>query len=152
MNTLLDSYVYRVDVEWTGRRAGRVEADGLPDLAVSAPPEFLGDAGIWTPEHLLVAATASCLMATFLGVAELHKLSVASYESRAFARLEKIPGEGYRFTEITLAPEIGVASEDLEKAEKVLARAARNCFISNSLRAEVRIEPHFVAARAALSR
>lgn len=143
---LLNSYVYQARVEWTGRRTGRVRADGLPDLVVSAPPEFAGDAGMWTPEHLLVAATASCLMATFLAVAELHKLPVVSYVSKAFARLEKTPGEGYRFTEITVAPEIGVASEDLEKAQKVLARAEKNCFISNSLRATVQIEPRFVGA------
>ncbi len=151
MNTLLNSYVYQVDLEWIGRRTGRVEADGLPDLVVSAPREFSGDPGTWTPEHLLVAATASCLMTTFLALAELQKLSVTSYITKALARLEKVSGEGYRFTEITLAPEIGVANEDLEKAQKVLARTEKKCFISNSLRATVQIEPRFVAAPTAVA-
>jgi len=150
--TLLNSRLYQAHVEWTGRRAGRVTAEGLPELVVSAPPEFSGDAGLWTPEHLLVAATATCLMTTFLAVAELWKLQVASYQSNAIARLEKVPGEGYRFTEITLAPEIGVAGEDLEKAQKVLAKAERNCFISNSLRATVHVEPHLVVVSAAVAR
>ncbi len=149
--TLLDSYLYQVDLQWLGRRTGRVEADGLPDLVVSAPLEFSGDPATWTPEHLLVAATASCLMTTFLAIAELNKLTVTSYVSKTFARLEKVQGEGYRFTEITLSPEIGVASEDLEKAQKVLARAEKNCFISNSLRATVQIEPRFVAAPTAVA-
>ncbi len=149
---LLNSYVCQVGVEWIGRRAGRVEADGSPDLAVSAPPEFSGDSGMWTPEHLLVAATASCLMTTYLALAELQKLPVTSYVSKAFARLEKVPGEGYRFTEITLAPEIGVASEDLERAQKVLARAEKSCFISNSLRATVQVEPRFLAAPTTVAR
>ncbi len=148
---LLNSYVYQVGVEWIGRRAGRVEADGLPDLVVSAPLEFSGDPGMWTPEHLLLAATASCLMTTFLALAEFQKLPVTSYTSKAFARLEKVSGEGYRFTEITLAPEIGVASEDREKTQKVLARAEKNCFISNSLRATVQIEPRFLLAPAAVA-
>ncbi len=150
--TLLNSYLYQAHVEWAGRRAGRVTAEGLPELVVSAPPEFSGAPGLWTREHLLVAAAASCLMTTFLAVAELSKLQVASHQSNAFARLEKVPGEGYRFTEITLAPEIGVAGEDLEKAQKVLAKAEKNCFISNSLRATVQVEPHFVVASAGVAR
>ena len=143
-----DAYVHDVSLEWMGRRAGQVTADRLPALVVSAPQEFAGDPGVWTPEHLLVAAAASCLMTTFLAIAEFSKLPVTSYSCRAFAGLEKVPGEGYRFTEITLAPEICVAAEDVEKAQKVLAKAEKNCFISNSLRATVQVEPRFVMATA----
>jgi len=144
--SLVDSYQYEVQVEWTGRRAGRTSAIGLPDISVSAPPEFSGDPGAWTPEHLLVGATASCLMTTFLAIAELSRLPVASFECQASARLEKIPGEGYRFTEITLMPEIGIAAQDAEKARKILSKAEQSCFISRSLRATVQVEPRFVVA------
>ncbi len=147
-----DSYTYETSVEWIGRRTGRATASGLPGLNVSSPPEFSGDPGLWTPEHLLVAATASCLMTTFLAIAEISKLPVGSFRVRATARLEKVPGEGYRFTEITLAPEIGVAAEDIEKAGRALSKAEKNCFISNSLRATVRVEARFVAALAELAR
>jgi len=150
--TLQDSYLYELDLGWTERRAGLVTAEGMPPLEVSAPAEFGGDAGVWTPEHLLLAATASCLMTTFLAIAGISKLSVFSYRTRAFGRLEKIPGEGYRFTEITLAPHIGVAGEDLERAQKVLTKAEKNCFISNSLRAAVQVEPQFVAVSAEVGR
>lgn len=139
-----DAYLYNAEVVWTERRAGRVTSEGLPELRVSAPPEFSGEAGVWTPEHLLVAATASCLMTTFLSIAEFSKLSVVSYRSKAIARLEKVPGEGYRFTEITLVPEIEVSAEELDKAHKVLAKAEKSCFISNSLRATVQVEPRFL--------
>ena len=150
--SLLNSYIYHVDLEWTGRRAGRVTDEGLPPLVVTPPPEFSGEAGQWTPEHLLVAATASCMMATFLAVAEASQLEVAYYRSKAFARLEKVPGEGYRFTEITLVPEIGLAGEEIEKAQKVLAKAEKNCFVSKSLRATVRVEPRFEFAPAAVAK
>ncbi len=149
---LQDSYVYRVEVEWTKRRAGVVKAEGLPDLSVSAPPEFSGEPGRWTPEHLLLAATASCLMSSFLAVAEAFKLPVASYRAKGHAKLEKPPGEGYRFTEITLVPEIGVAAEDMEKAQRILSKAERSCFISNSLRASVHVEPQFVIATSGVAR
>jgi len=144
--SLVDSYQYEAQVEWTERRAGYVNVDGLPEITVSAPPEFGGDRGAWTPEHLLVAATASCLMTTFLAIAELSRMPVASFACHASARLEKIPGEGYRFTEITLTPEIGIAAEDAEKARKVLSKAEQSCFISRSLRATVQVEPRFVVA------
>jgi peroxiredoxin-like protein len=144
--TLLDSYVYETQLEWTGGRSARVSSEGLPELDVSAPLEFSGEPGVWTPEHLVVAATASCLMTTFLAIAEMSKLSVASYESKAIARLQKVPEEGYRFTEIKLMPQIGVAEEDREKAQKILAKAEKNCFISNSLRATVQVEPKILIA------
>lgn len=139
-------HLYQVEVAWTDRRAGRVVSDDFPILHVAAPPEFSGDAGVWTPEHLLAAATASCLMITFLAVAEASKLSVTSYRSRAIARLEKVPGEGYRFTEITVAPEIAIAAEDLEKAQKAMVKAEKSCFIANSLRAALHVEPRFLVA------
>ncbi len=145
---MLDSYFYQTQLEWTGRRSGQVTVHGFPPLRVSAPPEFSGDQGVWTPEHLLVGATAGCLMTTFLAIAELSRLTVISCRMRADAKLEKVPGEGYRFTEITLAPEIGVAAADVERAQRVLAKAEKNCFVSNSLRADVRLEPRFVATPA----
>ncbi len=145
---LLDSYTYEVNVEWTGRRGGRVSAEGLPSMDISAPPEFAGEAGKWTPEHLLIAASASCMTATFLAIAEISQLELESFRMKTHARLEKIPGEGYRFTEITLVPEIGVASKDVEKAQRVLSKAEKNCFVNKSLRATVKVEPKFVQAPA----
>jgi peroxiredoxin-like protein len=144
--SLLNAYSYEVKMEWTGRRTGRAEAAGLPPLEISAPPEFSGDDGIWTPEHLLVAATGSCLMATFLAIASLSKLEVLAYRMKSYGRLEKIPGEGYRFTEITLAPEIEVPAEDVERAEKALAKAEKGCFITNSLRTTVAVDARIIAA------
>lgn len=149
--TLEDSYLYVLDLDWTTRRSGDLKVEGMPTLPFSAPPEFSGDPGVWTPEHLLVAATSSCLMTTFLAIAEISRLKVLSYHARAFGKLEKVPGEGYRFTEIALAPEITVGSEDMEKALRVLDKAEKNCFISKSLRATVKVEPHLIPAEAAVS-
>jgi peroxiredoxin-like protein len=144
--TMQDSYLYHMDLTWTGRRNAELKGEGMLPVGVSAPPEFSGDPGLWTPEHLLVAAVSSCLMTTFLAIAERSQLKVYSYRCRAFGKLEKVPAEGYRFTEIALAPEITVAAEDTEKALRVLEKAEKNCFISNSLRAAVNVEPHFFPA------
>lgn len=146
--TMINSYLYEAEVAWIDGRAGQVNSEGLPTLQVSAPPEFSGVAGVWTPEHLLVAAAASCLMATFLAIAEASKVPVTAYRSKATGRLEKISGEGYRFTEITVVPEIEIAAEDLEKAQKALAKAQKSCFIGNSLRATLQVEPRFLVVAA----
>jgi len=143
---MLDTYEYEVQTEWTGKRGGRLTAAGLPPLEFSAPPEFAGEAGKWTPEHLLTAASASCLTATFLAIAEISKLELESFRMKVHARLEKIPGEGYRFTEITLAPEIGVAPQNVEKAQRVLGKAEKSCFVNQSLRATIKVEAHFVSS------
>lgn len=139
-----DKYEYEVELAWKGERAGTLEGAGLPHLEVSAPPEFAGQPGKWTPEQLLVGATASCLMTTFLAIAEFSDITVNFFRVKAAGKVEKIPGEGYRFTEIHLAPEIGVFPDDMEKARRSLAKAEKGCFISNSVRATVRVEPVFV--------
>lgn len=144
--SMLDSYTYQVGVDWMHGTAGVVTSDGLPPLEISAPPEFHGEPGHWTPEHLLTASVASCFLETFLSIARFQKLAVQSFRLRALARLEKLPGEGYRFTEITLTPEISVAQEDVEKALKVVEKAEKNCFVAKSLRATVQVEPSFVPA------
>jgi peroxiredoxin-like protein len=148
---LESSYLFHLNLEWTGQRAGQLTAEGLVPLQVAPPPEFKGPGGQWTPEHLLVAATASCLMTTFLAIAEISKLAVSSFRMESYGRLEKLPEEGYRFTEIKLVPEIGVAPEDEERARKLLEKAGKNCFISKSLRAAVQVEPRFVSVPAAIA-
>ncbi len=143
-----NSYVFHVDAIWTRGRSGQVNAPELPPLEFSAPPEFSGEPGKWTPEHMLVAAVAGCFTATFSAIAETVKLHVEGFKMEAFGHLEKLPGEGYRFTEITLMPEIHVAHEDTETALKALAKAEKHCFVAQSLRTTVQVEPHIVAAPA----
>lgn len=143
---MLDSYVYSVNLDWTHGRSGELQSAGMPKIEFSAPPEFSGEAGKWTPEHLLVAAAASCFTATFMAVAEHYKLAVHGYHLNAFARLEKVPGEGHRFTEITLVPELHVEHDAVDTALKVIAKAEKNCFVAKSLRATIQVEPKFVPA------
>ncbi len=141
---MLDSYVYNIGLDWEKGRSGKIHASGFPSLEFSAPPEFAGEPGKWTPEHLLLASAATCFTATFMAIAEIQKLAVRSFRINAFARLEKVPAEGYRFTEITLVPEIHVAHDAVGVALKVLEKAERNCFVARSLKATMQVEPKFV--------
>jgi peroxiredoxin-like protein len=139
-----DNYEYETELAWKGERTGTLQASGLPHLQVTAPEEFAGTPGVWTPEQLLVGATASCVMTTFLAIAEFSSVTIRFFRTKAKGKLEKIPGEGYRFTEIHLATEIGVIPSEAEKAKRAMAKAEKNCFISNSIRAKVNVEAVFV--------
>src|SRR5687767_12538750 len=120
------SYSYQTEIDWLGGRSGRLRAEGLPEINVSSPPEFGGTAGQWTPEHLLAASAASCLMATFAAIAEFSGLQVEALRVKSSATLDKVPGAGFQFTEIVLAPEVAIAPADHERAERVLAKAEKS--------------------------
>jgi organic hydroperoxide reductase OsmC/OhrA len=127
-------YFYETHLYWKGRRRGLLEVSELPPVTTSAPPEFQGEPGFWTPEHLLVAALESCLMTTFLAIAEKSKLDVVSYRSSALAKLESVEGVGLAFTRILVRPIVKLRNEqDREKARRILDKAERSCLVSRAL-------------------
>ncbi len=137
-------YEYQAKVTWTGEKKGQATVEGLPALEVAIPPEFGGHEGIWSPESMLVSSVASCIMTTFIAIAEASKFSFSAYESTAKGLLERTDS-GYRFTSIEVAVELTVGSGDETKAERLLEKAEQNCFISKSVNAEVTLKPTVVA-------
>ena len=136
------SFLYRTEIEWTGERRGRLRSSNLPSLDVCAPPEFQGQDGLWTPEHLYVASVNACFMTTFLTIAANSKMDVASFSASAEGKLEKIEGGGFRITEIVLKPRIVLrAARDLDRARRILEKAERNCFITGSIKTVVKVDP-----------
>jgi len=123
-----------------------MSVDGKPAVQVSSPPEFKGDPSCWSPEDMLVAAADACLLMTFLAYSQREELELVSYESRADGALEFANGR-YRFTEVTLRPRLTFRSEeDAEIAQVVLEQAHRDCIITNSITAAVRLEPEICLA------
>ena len=77
------THQYRVQAFGAGGRNGVIHAEGvLPAISFSPPPEFQGEVGRWTPEHLLVAAVASCFISTFEGMAQTSSLDFESLRDR----------------------------------------------------------------------
>ncbi|HEX4946690.1 MAG TPA: OsmC family protein [Blastocatellia bacterium] len=135
-------YFYETEVEWTGARKGEMRSPGLPTLAVAAPPEFKGHAGIWTPEHLFVASVNLCFMTTFLAIAEMSKLEFVSFTCKGNGKLEKVEGKGFQMTEVVLSPKLTLRhSRDVERAHRILEKTEANCLISNSIKTVVKLEP-----------
>ncbi|MBL7857797.1 MAG: OsmC family protein [Cyclobacteriaceae bacterium] len=133
------AHEYPVNVTWKSDRKGELSS---PDLTttfeVATPPQFAkGMPGLWSPEHLFTAAINSCLMTTFLAVAENSKLEFESFQCDAFGKLEQVEGK-YLMTEVRLEPKLSILrEEDTEKAEKVLHKAEAACLISNSVKSKV---------------
>ena len=84
------SFHYSNSLVWDSARRGHTSAPGKPDIEIGSPPEFKGEAGVWAPEEMLVAALNSCMMLTFIAFAEGRKLAIVSYESAAEGRLENV--------------------------------------------------------------
>ncbi len=146
-----DTHSYETQIQWAKKRRGTLHAEGLPDLIVSTPPEFKGEPGFWTPEHLFVAAAESCLMATFIGIAENSGLKVTSYRSSARGRLENVAGNGLRFAELEIFPAVELEEgSSMVLAERVMEKATKGCLTAKSILAPVRVQPKFTV-RAALA-
>jgi peroxiredoxin-like protein len=142
-----NQYSYSTEVEWTGERGGDLSGPDLPDLEVDAPPEFKGHEGVWTPEHLFVAAVNSCFMTTFLAIAENSKLEFVSFSADASGKLEKLEGQGFIMTEVVLRPKLLIShARDVERAGRILEKAEKNCLISNSIKTETKLEPEVTFA------
>lgn len=125
--------------------AGVLLSGARPPIAFGPPPEFGGDAHLWTPEHLLISAAAACYLETFHAMARKARLPYGHPKCRAKGLLER---EG--FTSIELFVELTVAAADVPRAQKLLVDAKARCFVANSLKCpvELRVELKELSDRA----
>ncbi|HEU0160833.1 MAG TPA: OsmC family protein [Rhizomicrobium sp.] len=113
--------------------------DGQDRMTASAAPIYRGDGVHSDPEDLLVAALSSCHMLSFLAICSKKKITVKSYEDDAVGLLENDGGTPW-IKHVTLRPKV-VADADAATLEQVHHLAHKACFIANSVRTEVAVEP-----------
>ena len=134
---------YEVDIKWQSDRKGFMTSpELLSGIEVATPPQFpKGVEGIWSPEHLFTAAVASCLMTTFLAIAENSKLEFTSFVVKSKGVLELVEGK-YLITEVHLFPVLELLHEhDRERAERIIIKSEAACLISNSIKSKVTCVP-----------
>ena len=143
----MEPHYYNVEVNWNTDRKGvmcspELIRDAGSCIEVATPPEFpKGIPGIWSPEHLFTAAVSSCLMTTFLSIAENSKLAFTSFSCKSKGKLEQIEGK-FIMSEIILEPTVTIADEkDRERAERVLQKSETACLISNSVKSKIIMNP-----------
>lgn len=111
-------------------------------IQASASPEYYGAPSRVNPDDAVVAATSSCHMLTFLSIAAKQGLRVLSYIDRPLGIVEKNEQGRMAITRITLRPRVVFEQDPSDETlHKLHDSAHRNCFVANSLRSEVGIEP-----------
>ena len=153
-----DAHHYEVELRWGGSTGLGWEAYDRAHAATAPPAEqeivlttgeAKGDPRQLNPEQLLVMAASSCQLLWFLHLAAKARIDVVEYEDSATG-LMPTGVEPTSVTEITLRPRIVVASPGTteERVRKLLHTAHEHCYIANSLRSAVSIEPRIELAAA----
>jgi len=144
-------HVYETTLHWEGSTGAgydaydRAHEIALPPsddrLVASADQAFRGNPNRTNPEQLFLAAASSCQMLSFLAIAARSGIEVLAYEDRATA----VMPEGRRpvwITAITLRPRIVVApGTDLGRVQRIVEKGHEECYVANSVRTEITIEP-----------
>jgi organic hydroperoxide reductase OsmC/OhrA len=145
--------MHRIELGWSRHgqsfsredwpRDHRVRFDGGEEVGVSAAAAFGGNTVLADPEQLLLAALASCHLLSFLAVAARRGHVVEHYSDQADAELGRNTDGRTWVSRCTLRPDVRFAQPVPDAAEQASLheKAHRICFIAQSLRCEVRVEP-----------
>jgi len=118
-----------------------IQASGAPG---NVPAQFSSETSV-DPEELFVASLASCHMLWFLDFARRAKIEILSYEDAAEGVMEKNADGRTSITKVTLRPRIECEAA-AEQLEHIHHQAHEACFIANSVKTEIVIEPRGNAA------
>ncbi|MCC7462647.1 MAG: OsmC family protein [Gammaproteobacteria bacterium] len=134
----MQPYPHVYTVTACGGPSGRVpvSAERVPTLDTAPPAEFDGPGDAWSPEALLCAAVADCLVLTFRAVARASKFEWLELSCRTQATLDRTQG-GTRFTRFTSYATLKLpAGGDGAKARLLLEKSEHSCLVANSLNGE----------------
>jgi organic hydroperoxide reductase OsmC/OhrA len=138
--TVMKEMQFPISVRWRGGRLARADARDKDAFEVATPPEFRGGlAGYWSPEELLVAATASCFALTLAAVAEREEAPLLDATVTATGHMSRRDDGRFGFTVI----EVDAKLETVPGGEKAVRRAAtdaeRRCLITAALEVPVHV-------------
>ena len=149
-----NAHDYKAHLVWDGNlgtgttnytgygRKYRLQIDGKPELVGSADPMFRGDANVYNPEDLFVAAISGCHLLSYLALCARTGINVIAYEDNASGTLLLTPNGGGIFESVTLKPVVTLApGSDEKKAMELHEQAHDLCFIAASVKIPVLHEP-----------
>lgn len=135
----MQGFPHRYAVSASAKNDGLVLLDspGVTQLASAPPIEFDGPGDQWSPESLLTASVADCVILTFRAIARASKLEWTEIEMQVDGTLDRVDRVN-RFTHFDIQARLRIpAGTDADKAKLLLEKAEENCLISNSLNAEM---------------
>jgi organic hydroperoxide reductase OsmC/OhrA len=150
-------HLFEGALHWTGQaaedaqgklkleRAFVLRFDGKAPVEGSSPAVFSGDEGKHNPETLMVSSLMACHLLTYLAVCERAGVRVLEYADHGTGTLAIKDGK-MRMIGIVLQPRVRIAdAAQLDLARDLHAKAHANCFMSNSVNFEVKVEPAVTA-------
>lgn len=139
---------YRVAAAASSKSHIKLTSPGLEPIASMGPAEFGGPGDMWSPETLLVASVADCLILSFRAVARASRLDWLDLRCDVEGILDKVE-KVTQFTEFRMSAVLEIPEGVREsKAEKALEKAKKHCLITNSMTAETTLEIEIIVTAA----
>ena len=117
------------------------------ELGLSAAPPYFGNGELVNPEELYVSSISSCHMMTYIYLCYANGMVVAAYKDDAAGYLEEEDGQ-FRIKRVKLRPLITFKTEESREhralAIRMVGEAQDECYISNSIKTKIDIEPLFI--------
>jgi organic hydroperoxide reductase OsmC/OhrA len=131
---------YAVSVRWRGGRLAHADADGKASLELATPPAFRGGlTGYWSPEELLVAATASCFALTLAAVADRSDAPLLDATVSATGHMSRRDDGRFSFTAIKIDAMLETVAGGEDAVAGAAAAAEDRCLVSQSLEVPVHV-------------
>ena len=125
-----------------------IQFDGGEDLIGSSSPQSvplpMSDPAGVDPEELFISSLSSCHMLWFLYIAALKKFCVDRYFDAVSGLMEKNDKGKMWMSVVTLKPDVVFSGPHMptrDEIETMHQQAHEECFIANSVKTDVRIEP-----------
>jgi organic hydroperoxide reductase OsmC/OhrA len=143
-----NEHQHRVVAWWTSGQSGLAKPDSSPNaIHFTAPAQFGGLEGRWTPEDLLITALASCFTTTFHTIAGYSGFEYTDLAVEAIGTVIKTDS-GYAFREIVVRPSLTILSEEYRgRAISLLHRAKTLCLVSRALTTAQKFEARIEIAK-----
>lgn len=133
MQNLPHKYITTATAEAEGLIS--LDSPSLPTLISAPPSEFGGPGDRWSPETLLTAAVADCIVLTFRAIARASRYEWISLMCQVEGELDRIDGS-VEFTGFRINAELIVPTgANVDKGQRLLEKSKKGCLITNSLKA-----------------
>lgn len=129
---------YSREHTWSFDGGATVLASAAPSVV---PVPLSNPAGV-DPEEALIASLSSCHMLTFLDLARRKGFAVEHYRDEAVGHMTKNAEGALWISEVILNPKIAYAGDKQptpEEAKELHHAAHKLCFISNSVKSDVKV-------------
>jgi organic hydroperoxide reductase OsmC/OhrA len=140
---------FPVSVQLRDVTEATASALGKPELEIAVPPEFRGGVeGVWSPEDLLVASTASCFAVTLSAIAERLHVPVLSLEVSGTGHVSRRDDGRFGFVAIEIDATLETTAAFEAAAGPAVELAKERCLVSRALDIPVHVGVEVRAAKA----